>query len=193
LELYPHCIYLGVDPQYLCIYILPGRTGYFLSSSFTLAVTNAYLKGYAVVPLLLGVMYRVLEGVATADVAFEVEAGSLEEVFVEAARALTSVMVDPSKVRASIRQEVELEAPGLDVLLFDWLSEIVYLKDAENLVFSDYQVKIHPGFKLEGVLEGEEIDRERHELGCDVKAVTYHLFKLEKRDKGWYVRVVLDI
>ncbi|MCZ7359034.1 MAG: archease [Candidatus Methanoperedens sp.] len=86
--------------------------------------------------------YRFLEDIANGDAAFEAEARTLEELFREAAVATFEVMVDTMGVEAKITREVELKNEAVDGLLFDWLSELVYLKDAEAVLFSKFNVNI---------------------------------------------------
>ncbi|MCI0330513.1 MAG: archease [candidate division Zixibacteria bacterium] len=138
--------------------------------------------------------YEFIPGVAIADLAFEVEAETLEELFTLSARALFEAMVELKDVRPVEEVKISLSAEKLDNLLFDYLAELVYQKDLEARVFSEFEVSIseNGNFKLEGKAKGEKIDPAKQELKTDVKAITYHLFKLEKRDKGYYARVVLD-
>jgi len=86
--------------------------------------------------------YRFLEDIATGDAAFEAEGRTLEELFREAAVATFEVMVDTKGVEPRITREVELKNEAVDGLLFDWLSELVYLKDAEAVLFSKFNVNI---------------------------------------------------
>ncbi len=139
--------------------------------------------------------YRYLEDIATGDVAFEAEGRTLEELFREAAIATFEVMVDTKDVVAKITKEVELKNEAIDDLLFDWLSELVYLKDAEAVVFSKFNVNINKNhaYELKASASGENINREKHSLRSDVKAVTYHMFEVKKTEEKWIARVVLDI
>lgn len=140
--------------------------------------------------------FRLLPDVAIADVAFEAFGKNEEELFENAAFAVEEIMVDTKEVKQKVTKEVEVEAKDLETLLFDWLQELVYLKDAELLVFSSFDVKITKstgGFNLAGAVRGEKLDMKRHEFRADVKAVTWHMFELKKEKEGWRCRVVLDI
>ena len=81
--------------------------------------------------------FRFLEDVALADIAFEAEGDSLEELFRAATRALLETMADPESVGASWQRRIVKTDPALDDLLVEWLSEIVYWKDAAGIVFHD--------------------------------------------------------
>ncbi|AJE03298.1 archease [Geobacter pickeringii] len=141
--------------------------------------------------------YRYLEEIATADVAFEAWGGSLEEMFVAAADALTNVMVaDLSSIAPIQAIPVDLEHEAVDLLLFNFLEELVYLKDARRLLLRISQPTIlHTAstFALHAVARGEEIDPQRHHLIVDVKAVTLHRFEVIQHHDSWQATVILDI
>lgn len=141
--------------------------------------------------------YRYLDEIATADVAFEATGGSLEEVFTSAAEATVNVMVDePERIERVMRVAVKLENPERDMLLYDFLNELVYLKDAKKLLMRVEKMEIKEGaegLSLFAELSGEELDPAKHPLGADVKAVTLHMFSLERDGGGWKATAVLDI
>ena len=139
--------------------------------------------------------YRYLEDIATADAAFEVVGQTLEELFRDAAIATFEVMVDMKSVEPVITREIELKNEAVDNLFFDWLSELVYLKDADALLFSKFDVSIKKNdfYELKATASGETINQEKHTLRSDVKAVTYHMFEVKKTGENWSARVILDI
>jgi SHS2 domain-containing protein len=138
--------------------------------------------------------YRLLPDVALADIAYEAKAGSLGGLFEACARALTDVMVDPRTVRVKVSREVELEADSTDGLLYDFLTQLIILKDVDSLLFKGFDVSMGAGGKkMKCAMKGEPIDRERHGLRNDVKAVTMHMFGVKRTGKGWKTTVVLDI
>lgn len=141
--------------------------------------------------------YRFLEDLATADIAFEATGKTLEELFTEAALATTNVMVqDLKKIEDKEKRELKIEADEIDMLLFNFLQEIIFYKDAEQLIFNRYDVKIRkedPHFKLKAEFYGERLDMNKHDLIVDVKAVTLHKFEVTKTDEGWMAVVILDI
>jgi SHS2 domain-containing protein len=130
----------------------------------------------------------------TADVGYKAYGNTLEEAFENAALAMFEVITDTSKIEARIEKKVEIESEDELALLYDWLTELLYLHDSEYLVFSKFKVKIEEKnglYNLKGVLWGEEFEREVHESREDVKAVTYHMMKVKKKD-GYVVQVILD-
>ncbi len=139
--------------------------------------------------------YQYLEDIAIADIAFRAEGRTLEELFTDAAIATFEVMVDTKNVKPVTTRTIELENETVDGLLFDWLSELVYLKDAETVLFGKFDVSIkrNDAYELKAKVVGENINREKHNLRSDVKAVTYHLFEVKKTGENWHATVVLDI
>ena len=141
--------------------------------------------------------YAYLDDVAIADVAFRAWGPSLEAAFRESARATTGVMVDDlASVRPLERRAVTLRAQDPEMLLLDYLQELVYYKDAERLFLLPESLSIRAeadGCRLEGTLAGEPVDRARHALGGDVKAVTLHRFRVYREDGGWVAEAVLDV
>jgi len=140
--------------------------------------------------------FRFLSNVALADIAFVARSDSLPSLFEAAARALTEVMVDRRSVVGRVERKLELRSPTVDRLLYDFLPELIVIKDVESLLFKEFKLSIASGRgeRLTCVAMGEEIDRQRHVLRNDVKAVTMHMFGVKKAKGGrWEATVVLDI
>ncbi len=139
--------------------------------------------------------YEFVEGIAIADCAIEVEGVDPADVFETAALALADVMVDPVTVRTTRRRTITIDAGELDLLLYDWLSELIFLKDRDGEVYTRTKVDIEGTgpFRLVAEAEGGVIDPARTELRSDPKAVTFHQFVLERSDHGWRARIVIDI
>ena len=137
------------------------------------------------------VRYKFLDH--TADVLFEAYGKDLNEVFENSALASFDVQVELKKVNANIKKRIKLENKDIGNLLYDFLEELIYLKDAESLVFSKFKVKITGNYILYADIEGEKINQNKHDLKVDVKAVTLHDFSLKKTKNGYKARILLDI
>jgi SHS2 domain-containing protein len=85
------------------------------------------------------------------------------------------------------KRRISLEKPELDLLLFAFLQELIYYKDAEGLLLRVPAVRIEEagGWRLEAEAAGETIDPSRHRMWVDVKAITLHRFSLEETGRGW--------
>jgi protein archease len=141
--------------------------------------------------------YHYLEEIGTADIAFEAAGRDLVELFSDAADATMNVMIDNlDAIEPRETRQIELSNDKLDMLLFDLLQELIYLKDAERLLLRVREVRIDKEDKkyvLKARAIGEVLDPERHHQRADVKAVTLHNFSVEKTDHGWKAMVLLDI
>lgn len=141
--------------------------------------------------------YRLLEGLTRADVAFRAEEKSLEELFRTAWRATLELMLPvPSGLQVRERRRIEAANPAVDLLLFDFLGELIYYKDAEGLLLDLESLTLRGGpggYRLTAMAAGEAADPARHELGLDVKAVTLHQLAVERIPRGWRATVVLDV
>jgi SHS2 domain-containing protein len=141
--------------------------------------------------------YRYLDDLATADIAFEATGEDVEQVFVAAAEATMNVMVEElQSIEARVERIIEKEDAELDMLLFDMLQEIVYYKDAEQLLLRVRELAIterEGAYLLRARAVGERLDPRRHERRADVKAVTLHRFSLQSADGLWKALVILDI
>jgi len=132
----------------------------------------------------------------TADVGYRAYGKTLDEAFENAALAMFEVITDTSKIEAKIEKKIEIESEDLVALLYDWLTELLFLHDSEYMVFSKFKVIINEKnslYNLKGVLWGEEFDLEIHEIREDVKAVTYHMMEVMQQDDGYIVQIILDI
>lgn len=130
----------------------------------------------------------------TADVGIHVQAASLPQLFEEAAQGLFGLMVeDLEKVQPRERVPVRIPPqPEVEYLLFDWLSELIYLFDTRRLVCSRFVVQLSAA-GLEGEAAGEPLDAARHRLRNEIKAVTYHQLAVRPTEGGWEATVIVDI
>jgi SHS2 domain-containing protein len=141
--------------------------------------------------------YRFLEDVAIADVAFEAEGGTLEELLQSAALALTDTMVrDREQMEQTVIRCFDVKAESLELLLYRFLQELIFLKDADRLLFSRFELDVVQGIPthfLRVRAFGDEISLEKYEHLADVKAVSLHNFSVQRTAGGWRAEVVLDV
>jgi SHS2 domain-containing protein len=118
----------------------------------------------------------------------------VDGLFETCALAITDIMVDPKSLRTTTDRRISLESESLDRLLYDFMTELIVIKDVDSLLFGKFDIRVSAkGTSLTAVARGEAIDRERHRLRNDVKAVTMHLFGVKHQGRTWRTTVVLDI
>lgn len=134
----------------------------------------------------------------TADAGYRAYGKSLENAFENAAIAMFELVTDTSVVRPIVEKQIKLEAEDKYAILYDWLSELLFLHDSEYMVFSKFEVKIsckicegQEKYYLEAKAYGEEFDPSKHERRSEVKAVTYHMMDIKV--KPYMLQVILDI
>ena len=130
----------------------------------------------------------------TADVGVVAYGADLSHSFANAGRALFSLIVEPELVRETLSRDIEVRAPDEESLLVEWLNELIYLFDTENILFRRFEVSELGNGRLRARGYGEKVNSSRHQLRTGVKAATYHMLSVSQdEDSGYRVKVILDI
>lgn len=133
----------------------------------------------------------------TADTGLEIEADSLSELFMAAAEGMfTIILGDACTSKASVSSEYGLAADSAEQLLVDWLSDLLYRFDTQELIPVVYRIAVE-GKASQTVLLGT-VEFHKFEAGCDlaeheIKAVTYHKLRIREEKGHLYCPVVFDI
>jgi len=128
-----------------------------------------------------------------ADIGIRGIGRTLEEAFVNAAKALFSLMVvNLEEVRPERKVSLQAEGESLEELFLDWLNRLLAEAGIENLVFSEFGCSIKD-LRLSGWAAGEPIDPSRHELGEEVKGATYTMLKVYQEGGFWIAQCVVDV
>ena len=132
-----------------------------------------------------------------ADIGLEVKSASLEELFQEAGKSLFSLMVDVEQIQPEETLELQLSEVTLEDLLYEWLSELLSLSNLKGHLYGDFSKliieKTRSGYRLEAEVRGEKVNPEKHELGTEVKAVTYQGLEINESEGDWRCRFVVDV
>lgn len=135
--------------------------------------------------------YEVLEH--PADAKFRSQGETRAEAFKGAVEAFSDIVGGESGM---YHHEIEVESENLDALLFDFLDELIFLQDTENVVIShasELGIKeLEDGWRLEAKIMVDDITSEVEVM--DVKGPTYSEMQVEyEKDTGWIVQAVIDI
>jgi SHS2 domain-containing protein len=129
----------------------------------------------------------------TADLGIRLRASTLEELLADAGRGLLAVLVaNPESVRPLHIKKIELPVEEPDMLLFDWLTELLFAFESDRLLISKVDINLSPTF-LTATCHGEPMDPARHSMDHEVKAVTYHALRCQPTPTGWEAEVIVDI
>ncbi len=136
----------------------------------------------------------------TADIQSQSWGRSLEEAFSQSALSLMAIITpNLNKITPEIKKKVQIEAEDKEALLFDFLSELLFIFDVEELVFKKIKIMYiqnvegSSNYELEALLEGEKFDKNKHEIGTEVKAITYSFMEIIENKEKVEIKVVFDI
>jgi SHS2 domain-containing protein len=113
-----------------------------------------------------------------ADVAIRAYGDGVETLFANAATGMFSLIVELDTVEAKGEVRVEVSGEDLKSALVAFLSELLFVHETQNIILKEFDVTVE-GFHVTAVARGETVDRERHTLLLNVKAVTYHNMELD--------------
>ncbi|RKY79705.1 hypothetical protein DRQ00_03165 [candidate division KSB1 bacterium] len=129
----------------------------------------------------------------TGDIGLKIYGTTLPELFANAAEGFTSIITEVEKIEPKFRNQIVVEANGLEELMIRWLNQINYLFEVEGKLFTKWEVCSLNKNRLSALGEGEDFDAQKHPILHEVKAATYHQLKLEKRKDGWFAQVIFDL
>ena len=135
--------------------------------------------------------YEVIEH--TADIGIRSFGETEAAAFEHAAEGMFSLITDLNRVRDDQEFPVEVEAEDRETLLVEWLNELLYVFESHGVLLKRFEVMSLSETHLSGRAWGEPIDRSRHELIEDIKAVTYHMLRVKQNADGWETDVIFDV
>jgi SHS2 domain-containing protein len=133
--------------------------------------------------------------ITKSDVCVRAWGKDLEEAFVNMALGSFNVVTPIEKIRPVKEERVDISSEDIKSLLYDWIEHLIVKFDGEMTVFSKFSIGISKSrgkYHLKGKMFGDKI-RKTHEIHTHLKAVTYHLMKIEKTKKGYELQLILDI
>ncbi|MCL2032407.1 MAG: archease [Methanomassiliicoccaceae archaeon] len=126
----------------------------------------------------------------TADLMVKAYGGTLEECFANAGYALFDQTVDLSGIRPVKTFEITVSGDGPEDRLYSFLSELLFLEDCDGVVLCDLAVRFDGG-RVICTGKGENLDRERHRIRSEIKAVTFHMMSVDAVEPS--VTVIFDV
>ncbi len=129
----------------------------------------------------------------TADIGITAFGKDLPEAFGNAAYAMFEILTDVDKIEETDRFDIQVSADSVEELLVRWLDELLYRYETERAICGRFTIENMDDRSLNAVAFGEKLDLTRHEIKTEIKSVTYHQLKVEKKDDGWIVQVIFDV
>jgi SHS2 domain-containing protein len=129
----------------------------------------------------------------TADIGLIVYGEDLKSLFENAGKAFFHLITDLKKVRLRTEKRIEIGKESLERLMVDWLTELLYLHEVENLLFKNFRVESVGEEGLRAKVKGEAFQEGVHVIKTGVKAVTYHQIEVRKEKEGWRAQIIFDL
>jgi SHS2 domain-containing protein len=130
--------------------------------------------------------FRLLD--RTSGVGVELSATTLHGLMEAASDAFTASVAPHAEVQPRQAEEVEVDAPDLDALLADFLSELLYRYDARRWLTRFAEIEVHEqddGWVLEGTLRGERGAASEPTPHTPVTAIAYDGLHVSPTNDGW--------
>ena len=118
---------------------------------------------------------------------------SLDDLFLNAAAGMYSLITDPGSVVPRKSIEIKAEGESLEGLLVSWLNELIFQFDTYGFIGRDIHIQKLNNTLIMSTLDGEDFVPERHGRGLLIKAATYHKLKIEQKEGHWEADVIFDI
>ncbi|MGD0352100.1 MAG: archease [Dehalococcoidia bacterium] len=129
----------------------------------------------------------------TADIGIVVYGADIKQVFANAALGLFNLMADLDNLKEDVKRDIELSAEDVEVLLVEWLNELIYISEVEHIIFKRFEINELSNTQLKATCFGEKIKPGQHRLKREIKAATYHMLRLNKEDGSYKVQIIFDI
>lgn len=129
----------------------------------------------------------------TADFRLEIFGVDENDLFVQAAMALTDLLTDPATLESRHRQTFTVSGDDWSDLMVNWLRELLYLWSGEEQLVSRVSLQSLEPTHLKAAVTTDAFDADRHPIRNEIKAVTYHQIEVRPWQDGWRARVVFDI
>ena len=81
--------------------------------------------------------------------------------------------------------EFEITSEDMVSLLYDYLEELLFYHEIEFMLFSEFNVQINEidsNYHLKAIISGEDINWDKHDRDCEIKAITFHQMEVDISD-----------
>lgn len=126
-----------------------------------------------------------------ADVGIAAAGKTLEDAFVQAARATFTLMTDLDDVRPIARVEIAFEEEDRELALAEWINDLLSEAKVRGLVFGRFGLSRN-GRTWKGEAWGEPWT-DKLSRGVEVKGATLTALSVARDPEGFSVRLVVDV
>jgi SHS2 domain-containing protein len=129
----------------------------------------------------------------TADTGLKVFGTTLAGLFENAAEGMFDIISDPGTIDTILEKQLKVTAADREALLLEWLSELNYLFQTEDILFRRFRIEQLSDNSLTGRAYGEKFDPQKHRIHTEIKAVTFHQLYVRQSSDGWQAQVIFDL
>ncbi len=127
------------------------------------------------------------------DIGIRAFGGNLEELFVNTAIGMYSLITDLANIKEERSIETSVESHSVEGLFVSWLNELIFHFDTYGFIAKTIHIQELQDRRIRATLHGEDFDLKRHEGKLLIKAATYHKLRIEKTGDIWEADVIFDI
>lgn len=126
----------------------------------------------------------------TADWSIRVWANTLSELYEQAAVGMLALLdgVVPEQAKAT-EYLYDLSDPDAETLLVDWLTELIWLIESDEVLLTKVEVNMPDA----QTLHAEVIAVAGATYGKHIKAATYHQLEITRTQQGYETTIVFDV
>lgn len=129
----------------------------------------------------------------TADIGIRAFGADLVELFTNAAEGMIELAFETVTVSGTETVEVDLSGADIEELLVSWLQEILYIFEVKKIIPKKATVDVIEDNNLSAKVTGEKFNTDKHVANREIKAVAYHLLKIEENNGAYSVQIIFDI
>ncbi|MFN7181169.1 MAG: archease [Planctomycetota bacterium] len=124
----------------------------------------------------------------------EVRGRSKELLFINTAYAVAGIMYNIEKVTSQVKRILRFNGDGLEDMFKSFVRNLILVVCKDHFLYKKINVSLKKSANEVVVkLWGEPIDKNKHELFKEIKALTEHQFSLDKKGRIRYAKFVVDV
>ena len=140
--------------------------------------------------------YEIIEH--TADIGLRIRAKDLNRLFKDAAEGFFDLVTDLEAVKKSgpfslHEIEMNLQEENVEELFMRWLQELLFIFSTRKSILLEYNFVSLTPMLLRLKAKAIRFDPKKHVSRHEIKAVTFHQFRVTHDASGWLAEVIFDI
>jgi len=129
----------------------------------------------------------------TADFGIHVFGADPEELFANAAEALSDAITEVEGLIDHDSCNITVSGKDWSDLMINWLREVLYLWNGRERLVKSVRIRSLSEKRLTAEVVFDPYDPRRHVIKTEIKAVTYHQIQVKHSHSGWVARIIFDI